>query len=186
MTLDALVAEIANQAEAKAEAIVEAAQAEAKKIEERARDEVSEVSSVSSVKAEREREQLSVEVVASAKQANQKRVLIAQREELDATWNTVKEEVSSSKMKGRKKILDSLVKEASNSKSGMVMRPVASDRTTLSKSGFTMGEDIEGLGGFVLESKDGSTMLDFRFDFRLESEWKSSLGEVNKILFGER
>ena len=49
-----------------------------------------------------------------------------------------------------------------------------------------MGDDIEGLGGFVLESKDGSTVLDFRFDFRLEAAWKSSLGEVNNILFGEQ
>ncbi|HJM24025.1 MAG TPA: hypothetical protein QF821_00045 [Candidatus Thalassarchaeaceae archaeon] len=186
MTLDALAAEIAGQAEAEARAIVEAAQAEASRIEENARSEVSEVSSVSSVKAERESAQLSVEVVASARQANQKRALIAQREELDATWETVKEEVSSPKMKGRKQILDSLVKEASKSKTGMVMRPVASDRKGLSKSGFTMGEDIEGLGGFVLESEDGSTVLDYRFDFRLEAAWKSALGEVNKILFGER
>jgi vacuolar-type H+-ATPase subunit E/Vma4 len=186
MTLDVLAAEIASQAEAEATTIVEAAQADAKRIEEEARREVSEVSSVSSVKAERESAQLSVEVVASARQANQKRALIAQREELDATWKTVVEEVSSPKMKGRKQILDSLIKEASSSKSGMVMRPVSSDRAALSKSGFTMGEDIGGLGGFVLESKDGSTVLDFRFDFRLETAWKSSLGKVNDILFGER
>ena len=184
MTLDALAAEIASQAEAEAKSIVEAA--EAKRIEEEAQNEVSEVSSISSDKAERESAQLSVEVVASARQANQKRALIARREELDATWETVKEEVSSPKMKGRKQILDSLVKEASKSKTGMIMRPVASDRTALSKSGFTMGDDIEGLGGFVLESKDGSTVLDFRFDFRLEAAWKSSLGEVNNILFGEQ
>ena len=143
MTLDALAAEIASQAEAEAKTIVEAAQAEAKRIEEEARNEVSEVSSISSDKAERESAQLSVEVVASARQANQKRALIARREELDATWETVKEEVGSPKMKGRKKILDSLVKEASKSKSGMIMRPVSSDRTALSKSGFTMGDDIE-------------------------------------------
>ena len=98
----------------------------------------------------------------------------------------MKEEVGSPKMKGRKKILDSLVKEACKSKSGMIMRPVSSDRTALSKSGFTIGDDIEGLGGFVLESKDGSTVLDFRFDFRLEAAWKSRLGEVNNILFGEQ
>jgi vacuolar-type H+-ATPase subunit E/Vma4 len=98
----------------------------------------------------------------------------------------VKEEVGSPKMKGRKEILDSLVKEAGKSKSGMIMRPVSSDRASLSKSGFTMGEDIDGLGGFVLESKDGSTVLDFRFDFRLEAAWKTSLGEVNNILFGEK
>ena len=86
----------------------------------------------------------------------------------------------------KRQILDSLVKEASKSKSGMIMRAVSSDRASLSKSGFTMGDDIEGLGGFVLESKDGSTVLDFRFDFRLEAAWKSSLGEVNNILFGEQ
>ena len=163
MTLDALAAEIASQAEAEAKNIVEAAQAEAKRIEEEARNEVSEVSSISSDKAERESAQLSVEVVASARQANQKRALIARREELDATWETVKEEVGSPKMKGRQKILDSLVKEARKSKSGMIMRAVSSDRASLSKSGFTMCDDIEGLGGFVLESKDASTVLDFRF-----------------------
>ena len=104
---------------------------------------------------------------------------------MDATWETVKEEVSSPKMKGRKEILDSLLKEAKGSKKGMVMRPVSTDRNALSKSGFAMGDDIDGLGGFVLESEDGSTVLDYRFDFRLESAWKESLGKVNSILFGE-
>ncbi|MBR79925.1 MAG: hypothetical protein CMA88_03975 [Euryarchaeota archaeon] len=185
MTLDALADEIASQAEAEARSIVEDAEKEAGRIEEEARKEASEASSMAASKAQRESEQLSVEVVASARQANQKRALIARREELDATWESVKEEVSSPKMKGRKQILDSLVKEASGSKSGMIMRPVSTDRSTLSKSGFTMGEDIEGLGGFVLESKDGTTLLDYRFDFRLEQAWKDSLGQVNSILFGE-
>ena len=63
------------------------------------------------------------------------------------------------------------------------MRPVKADRSVLSKSGFTIGDDVEGLGGFVLESKDGSTMLDFRFDLMLEEAWKNTLGEVNGILF---
>jgi vacuolar-type H+-ATPase subunit E/Vma4 len=65
------------------------------------------------------------------------------------------------------------------------LRSVKADRGNLSKSGFDMGEDIEGLGGFVLESKDGSSMLDFRFDMILEEAWKSSLAEINKILFNE-
>ena len=185
MTLDALAAEIASQAEAEAKSIVEAAKTEASRIEEQARNETTEASSVAASKAERESAQLSVEVVASARQANQKRALIARREELDATWDSVKEEVASPKMKGRKQMLDSLLKEASDSKSGMVMRPVSTDRSALSKSGFTMGDDIEGLGGFVLESKDGTTVLDYRFDFRLEEAWKESLGQVNSILFGE-
>ncbi|RAH07349.1 MAG: hypothetical protein CMA00_000110 [Methanobacteriota archaeon] len=185
MTLDALAAEIASQAEAEARSIVEEAKEEASRIEDKARGEADEASTAATSKAERESAQISVEVVASARQANQKRALIARREELDATWESVKEEVSSPKMKGRKEILDSLLKEASGSKTGVVMRPVSTDRAALSKSSFTMGEDIEGLGGFVLESKDGSTVLDYRFDFRLEEAWKKSLGEVNSILFGE-
>ena len=104
---------------------------------------------------------------------------------MDLTWESVKKEVSSAKLKGRKEILSALLKEAGGSKSGMILRPVSTDRGALSKSGFTMGEDIDGLGGFVLESKDGSTVLDYRFDYRLEESWKQSLGEVNKILFGE-
>ena len=60
---------------------------------------------MASSKAKRESRQISVEVVASARQANQKRALIARREELEATWESAKEEVGSPKMEGRKKTL---------------------------------------------------------------------------------
>jgi len=185
VTLEALAEEIASQARAEARVIVETAEEEASRIEEEARQEASEATANADQKASRDSGQLSVEVVASARQANQKRALIAMREELDLTWESVKNEVSSPKLKGRKEILASLLKEAGGSKTGMVLRPVSTDRSALSKSGFTMGDDIDGLGGFVLESKDGSTVLDYRFDYRLEESWKQSLGEVNRILFGE-
>ncbi len=185
MTLEALAEEIASQARAEARAIIEAAEEEASRIEEEARKEAADSAADAKKKASKDSEQISIEVVASARQANQKRALIARREELDLTWESVKKEVSSAKLKGRKEILSALLKEAGGSKSGMILRPVSTDRGALSKSGFTMGEDIDGLGGFVLESKDGSTVLDYRFDYRLEESWKQSLGEVNKILFGE-
>ena len=86
MTLDALADEISKQAEAEARSIVAAAEEEAGRIEEDARNKAAEASSIAAEKAERESTQLSIEVVASARQANQKRALIARREELDATW----------------------------------------------------------------------------------------------------
>ena len=183
MSLETLAAEITKQAQEEAGAILDEAKTEAKRIEEEASIDATQTSSMATSKAERESEQISIELVASARQANQKRALIARREELELTWEAAKEEVSSPKLAGRKKILDSLVKEASDTKADVVMRPVKTDRPALSKSGFTMGEDIEGLGGFVLESKDGSTMLDFRFDMMLEEAWKNTLGEINEILF---
>ena len=183
MSLETLAAEITKQAQEEAGAILDEAKTEAKRIEEEASSYATQTSSIATSKAERESEQISIEVVASARQANQKRALIARREELELTWEAAKEEVSSPKLAGRKKILDTLVKEASETKADVVMRPVKADRAVLSKSGFKMGEDIEGLGGFVLESKDGSTMLDFRFDMMLEEAWKNTLGEINEILF---
>ena len=66
----------------------------------------------------------------------------------------------------------------------MLLRPVSTDRKELEKGNFSLGEDIEGLGGFVLESKDGSIVLDYRFDSRLEKAWQDNLGLVNKTLFG--
>ena len=183
MSLETLAAEITKQAQEEAGAILDEAKTEAKRIEEEASSYATQTSSMATSKAERESEQISIELVASARQANQKRALIARREELELTWEAAKEEVSSPKLAGRKKILDSLVKEASDTKADVVMRPVKTDRPALSKSGFKMGEDVEGLGGFVLESKDGSTMLDFRFDMMLEEAWKNTLGEINEILF---
>ena len=126
-----------------------------------------------------------IEVVAAARQANQKRALVARREELDLTWESVKQRVASPELEGRKEILMGLVKEASSSNSDMIMRPVSIDRKSLSSSNFSLGEDIDGLGGFVLESKDGSVVLDYRFDSLLEDAWKANLGPVNKALFGE-
>ena len=82
-------------------------------------------------------------------------------------------------------MLQSLIKEASSSNQDMLLRPVNIDRKSLSSSDFPMGDDIDGLGGFVLESKDGSVVLDYRFDSLLEQAWKANLGSVNKALFGE-
>ena len=66
----------------------------------------------------------------------------------------------------------------------MILRPVSTDRKELEKSDFTLGDDVEGLGGFILESKDSSIVLDYRFDSRLDEAWKANIREVNNILFG--
>ena len=160
MSLDTLADEITKQARAEAEAIIHNAKAEAKRIEDEAKSEADLTSLNASSKAEKESQQISVEVVASARQANQKRALIARREELEATWHTAKEEVGSTNMEGRKKILDSLVKEASGMKKDMIMRPVKIDRGTLSKSEFKLGEDIDGLGQ-IQSSRIADAQIEF-------------------------
>ena len=48
-----------------------------------------------------------------------------------------------------------------------------------------MGDEIEGMGGFVLEDGKGSILMDYRFEGRLREAWDDRLGEVSNILFGE-
>jgi|TARA_B110000263_G_C15294524_1_gene504934 vacuolar-type H+-ATPase subunit E/Vma4 len=184
MTLEALSNEIAAKASAEGKAITDAARAQAKGIAAEAKATAESTRSDMVARAERESSQLSVEVVASARQANQKRELIARREELDATWDAIREKVGSADLKGRADTLKALLAEAKGAGDDMVLHPVAIDRKALTGQGFDLGDDVDGLGGFTLESADGSIVLDFRFDSRLEDAWGSNLGAVNEAMFG--
>lgn len=207
MTLDALAIEIDKAADEEAKAITDAAKAKAEDIVAEAERKLKSLRSDIISKAERECSQIKTEMVASARQANQKSILIARREELDATKVSVREMVGSANLKGRSSLLKSLVAEArgdakaesARSKKGnakMILRPVGIDRPSLEKSGpkkakkkggddFEVGDDIDGLGGFVLEAPDGSVVLDYRFDALLEQSWTKALPAVTSALFGE-
>ena len=105
MTLDALAKEIASEARKEAKAITDAAKAEAKETLSEAKAEAQTNRDGVVAKAERECAQNRTETVASARQANQKQMLIARREELDATRKDVGEMVGSARMKGRSDLL---------------------------------------------------------------------------------
>ncbi|MED5159172.1 MAG: V-type ATP synthase subunit E, partial [Candidatus Thermoplasmatota archaeon] len=110
------------------------------------------------------------------------------REELDATKETAMEMVGSANLKGRSTLLQSLISEAKgDAEANMVLRPVGIDRSALESagSGFALGEDVDGLGGFVLEAPDGSMILDYRFDGLFERSWITALPAVTLALFGE-
>ena len=121
MSLDALAEEIAAQAKAEAKAITDAAKKTAKTVKKEAEAEVADIRDSLMSRAERESAQLSTELVASSRQNNQKRELIAKAAELDATWDAVKAEVGSAKLAGRAKLIKALVAEAKEAGSGMKM-----------------------------------------------------------------
>ena len=188
MSLDKLASEIESMAKAEAKVVSKEAAAEAKRIGNDAKDSVTEYRDAAITQAEKMSDQIAVESIAAARQRNQKRLLVARRAELDSTWSEVMSQVAAADLKGREEILESLVQKATaESGDGMVLRPVAIDRGILSKYSerFQIGEDTDGLGGFVLESPDGSVLMDYRFEGRLRDAWDASLGEVSNKLFGE-
>ena len=194
MSLDKLASEIESMAKAEAKVVSKEANAEAKRIGDEVKDSVAEYRDAAITQAEKMSDRIAVESIAAARQRNQKRLLVAHREELDSTWSEVMSQVGKADLKGRVDILESLI-EMATAESGddMILRPVAVDRETLTDFSetfgeyhdFQIGEDIDGLGGFVLESPDGSVLMDYRFEGRLRDAWEASLGEINNKLFGE-
>ena len=188
MSLDKLAGEIEAMAKAEAKAVTDEAAAEAKKIAAEAKGTVSAYREEAIANATRSCDQIAVESIAAARQRNQKTLLVARRAELDATWEEVLSRAASPDLKGRNDVLKSLLSQASDeAPSGMVLQPVNIDRDFLAKnsSGFEMGDEVDGLGGFVLEDTDGSVLMDYRFEGRLRDAWDKKLGEVSSILFGE-
>lgn len=187
MTLKQLASDIAASAEAEAKATLKSAKAEAKDIVSQAEARASSITEDAAGKASKEADQISKELVASARQANQKEILIARRVELDATLAQSRSQLGDASLGGRGSLLKHLVKQATSIGEGkMVLRPTSIDRSALTDAAkaFSMGEDVDGLGGFILEAEDGSVSFDMRFDTLLENAWVDQRASINETLFG--
>ena len=187
MTLETLAKDIAASAEAQAKAMLKEAKAEADAIIGEAETKATSISDEASARAGREAEQISQEMVASARQGNQKELLIARRGVLDATYDAAKAQLADPGMKGRATLLKSLLKHAGDiSGKDFVLRPVTVDATALKKEAGSrsIGDEIDGLGGFMMEAADGSVSFDFRFDTLLDRTWNDERAAINETLFG--
>ena len=187
MTLETLANDIAAAAESDAEALIAKAKAEAKHLLADAESKATTLRDEAQQRAEKEAAQIARETVASARQSNQKDVLIARRKVLDATLAAAREHIADPGMKGRAAVLKSLLANSKKlAKGKYIIRPVEVDRAAISKQAGDrkVGESVEGLGGFILEAEDGSVSFDMRFDNMLERAWASQLAAVNETLFG--
>jgi V/A-type H+-transporting ATPase subunit E len=187
MTLETLANDIAAAAENEAKALIADAKAEAKKLLADAEAKANTLREEAQQRAEKEAVQIARETVASARQSNQKDILIARRKVLDATLDAARQHIADPGMKGRAALLKSLLGESKKlAKGKFVIRPVEVDRAAISKEAGDrkMGESVDGLGGFILEAEDGSVSFDMRFDNMLERAWSNQLSAVNETLFG--
>lgn len=186
MTLETLAKDIAASADAEAKAMIKAAKADAKEIVAEAESKAETILSDANERATREAEQIAREIVASARQSNQKDVLVARRKVLDATLEAARSQIADPALNGRASILKGLMAQADEvSGSDYIICPVEIDRAALADiaGGRTVGDSVEGLGGFVLEAADGSVSYDLRFDNLLSNAWSEKRAAINSILF---
>lgn len=186
MTLERLAKDIMASADTEAKKMIKAAKNEAKGIVSEAEARAVSITEDASGKAGKEADQIAREVVASARQANQKEILVARRIELDATLASARKLLGDASLAGRASLLKHLVKQAGEVSQGkMVLRPTSIDCAALADSAkeYAIGDDVDGLGGFVLEAEDGSISFDMRFDTLLESAWIEQRAAINETLF---
>ena len=186
MTLDTLAKDIAASAESEANALIKEAKSEAESILADAEARANDIREEAKQRAEKEAGQIERELVASARQSNQKDILVARREALDATLDAAQSHISDAGMKGRDAVLKSLLANSKKlAKGKFVIRPVELDRAAITKSAGDrkVGESVDGLGGFILEAEDGSVSFDMRFDVLLQQAWSNQLSAVNETLF---
>ena len=139
MSLDSLSNQIKAEAKAEAETIIKAAEKQAKGIRKEAEDEAKTHLDAALARAEKDAKQISVEVVASVRQQNQNAALMARRAVLDAAYDAATLAVSKSNMKGRSKLIKSLVDDAKNQgEKDMVLHPVETDRKAVSYTHLTL------------------------------------------------
>ena len=107
-------------------------------------------------RAEKEAEQIARETVASARQSNQKDVLIARRKVLDATLEAARTRIADPGMKGRAALLKSLLSSSKKlAKGKYVIRPVEVDRSAISKEAGDrkVGESVEAWAASFLKPR---------------------------------
>ena len=185
-SLDKLAQEIASEASEEASQILKLAEAEAAKIIQQAEEESKSIVSASVSDAEYRAEQIRKGLVAGSRQQMQQRRLLNQRDGLQSLRAAVEEAIASTSLKGRSAMLKSLLSEAKKQMGEGTICPVEVDRKALEKIAdkYDMGESIPGLGGFSVESKDGSMSIDFRFDERLNTLWSEMIGDARDMLYG--
>jgi len=186
MTLESLAKDIATAAKDEAAEIAAAGSAEAAELRSEAEAKAEAIRSEAATRAAREAEQVAREVVASARQANQKDLLIARRAALDATLEQARTTLGDPKWKGRASLLKALMAKADSiGTSGFSVRPVGLDKKAVKDlaGSRTVGDETDGLGGFVMDAEDGSVSYDFRFDALLTRTWADNLPAVTAALF---
>ena len=115
-----------------------------------------------------------------------KRFLEIRKEILDDAYRTVLEHFSALPEDTRRKYYSAMLKQVvAELPSGVIRCGKGEERFFSGIPNFTVGENIDCIGGFLAESTDGSVVLDMRFDDIVREIWERNAGEISRTIFPE-
>ncbi|MFQ5837414.1 MAG: V-type ATP synthase subunit E family protein [Thermoplasmata archaeon] len=185
MSLDKLVEEILERGRRESEEILASADQERERMlsEVRARGEELLKEREAEAKDRASREKL--REIARADLESKKIALQAQKEVLDEVLNGAKERIRS--LGSKEELIRILVEKYRDEIASGVVHCNKQDSAVLRK--LVKGEvrdDLDGIGGFIIESKDGTRRIDLTYETFLEDLWEDLIREIADLLWKER
>jgi V/A-type H+-transporting ATPase subunit E len=186
MGLDKIVASILADSKVKEQSILSEAAAETKTL-------MAEVSrrNVEVLKAYRKKTEESVARLKERQEAGmeievKKQMLSARKQILDESFDRVLKHFGALPESDKRKLYSAMsVKLLAEFKSGTIHCRKGDEHLFAGLSGFTIGQPMDIIGGFLAENSDGTLVFDMRFKVLLKDIWDRHLNEISDMLFSE-
>jgi vacuolar-type H+-ATPase subunit E/Vma4 len=182
MGLEVVLNQIVSAGQKEESDILEQAQFERERVLQEARAKAAEVRSKGQRQTEARLEALRRELLSAAEFEARRRILVAKRELSEDFHKRVLAALGKLAPARNQAILTKLLTQAQQEVRQGTVHARKADLATVAKGGYKAGRELEGAGGFQVESQDGSIGLDMRYESLLENVWKQILGE-NQALF---
>ncbi len=121
------------------------------------------------------------ELLSAAEFESRRRILVAKRELAEDFRKQVQEAVAAVSAPKNHALVSKLAQKAAAELPNGTVHAKRNDVEILVKAGFEAGREATGLGGFQVESADGSVVLDYRYETLLDNAWKQILSENQKL-----
>lgn len=181
MGLDKVVDNIRGEGRSQATQIVDAARKEADAILADAKRQAAEITAKRQQEGSAAADALLKREVASADLESRRLRLTAERELVSAIRHEVEKKLSALPANAREAHIKTLVAKA-NVSNGKVW-VARQDEAAAKKLGLNVAGTFEGLGGVIVESPDGATRENLRYETLLDEIWQASLPQVaSKLL----
>lgn len=191
MSLETVVEDIREEANARAEEIRTEGEARAEEIEQAAHEDASEIVQEAEERADREIEQLREQRLSSAKLEAKQQRLEARRDVLGEVREQVEAELAALDGDAREELTRDLLDAASvefSSDDDVRVYGRAEDEELLESileeyDGYEYAGEYDCLGGVVVESEQSRVRVNNTFDSVLEDVWEDNLREISNRLF---
>jgi V/A-type H+-transporting ATPase subunit E len=183
MGLETVLSDIQKRGDQEVEAIRSEGKVEAERLLREAQAKKKALLESSLAEAHKAAERLRIQEISRVEMENRRAVLIMQKDMLDMALDKTREHLATLSAEKDRDLLHRLLTK-NGTLAPIVISSKRQEATVRSLApSLKYGGSIEGLGGLILQTVDGSIRYDFRYETLLEQAAQTSMKDVASILF---